>query len=410
MRGPEEFGRGISTAMPRARGWRQGRAPKLSSRSCPRLPHPTQRRRRCRHRQVSNSVPNRRRPRLPAHFGAKCWKKAQRAASRGNRRRKRSTTRAINSGRVGLHAQWDRKSSEPEVRLQLEDGERKTLWALEGVSSIQIDFQTDAPATTFRSLGDDPRLTAIVIDRRRVEAAAWGLGLLVGLVGVGLTFQSARRKAAFVITVLLAATLPLLVTTAFDEVALVFDYVFFAGCWLIVWYLAAAIAVVVIGWARRLWHSIVSPAPISHAAALLLAGISLLVGANTASAQTPPWIVEDTTPVAVPADAIIVPYDPERPIGEHSGHKLLVPYARYVELWNAAHPDKKIDAAAPPVPYGIAGVSYEATLKSGDYLSVTGKLEIDVYDDKPIAVPLPLAGGVLVERDGRWRAGEAAAR
>ena len=49
-----------------------------------------------------------------------------------------------------------------------------------------------------------------VIDQRRLDAAAWGLALLVLLVGVGLTRRPARGKATYVIVVLLASTVPLL--------------------------------------------------------------------------------------------------------------------------------------------------------------------------------------------------------
>jgi len=305
----------------------------------------------------------------------------------------RARTEGDQAGREAALGQLARRAGD-EIQLRREEGEKKSLWALEGVSSIQIDFQADAPATTFRSLGEDPRLAAVVIDQRRIDAAGWGLSLLVGLVGVGLTFSSTRRKAAYVVVVLLAAMLPLLVTTAFDEVAQVFDYVFFAGCWLIAWYLAAALALAVFGWARRLFTSLYSPAPLPQVA-VLLAGFALMLGTNVANAQLPPWMIEDTTPVAVPADAIVVPYDPERPIAAAPGEKLLVPYAKYIELWNQAHPDKKIETTAPPVQFAIAGAAYEASLAAGDYLAVVGKLEIDVYSDKPIAVPLALAGGVI---------------
>ena len=100
-------------------------------------------------------------------------------------------------------------------------------------------------------------------------------------------------------------------------------------------------------------------------------------------------------PVAIPADAIIVPYDPEKAGERAAAEKILVPYAKYVELWNQAHPDKRIDATAPPVGYAIAGTTYEAMLASGDFLSLTGHMAIDVYSDKPVAVPLQLTGGVL---------------
>jgi hypothetical protein len=288
-------------------------------------------------------------------------------------------------------------------------------WALEGVSSLRIDIQADsAPATTFVSLGEQPRLEASVIDRRRLDAAACGLASLVLLVGAGLTFRPARQKAAYVIVVLLASTVPLLLTTAFDEVGQVFDYVFYAGCLLIPYYLLAALTIRIFGWARSKVPADCCPAtPAVQQIVAILALVSVLGLGSSAAAQEPadklpesvritnlkdilPLLEGEQAPVAVPADAVIVPYDPEKPLSEVAGQKLLVPYAKYVELWNLAHPDKKLEAATPPpAQYAIAGTAYEATLASGDFLALVGKLEIDVFTDKPIAVPLALAGGVL---------------
>ena len=49
----------------------------------------------------------------------------------------------------------------------------------------------------------------------------------------------------------------------------------------------------------------------------------------------------------MPEDAIILPYDPDSKAGIKDADKLLVPYDKYVELWNRAHPDKKIGDEGP---------------------------------------------------------------
>ncbi|HZN36503.1 MAG TPA: hypothetical protein VFB80_21890, partial [Pirellulaceae bacterium] len=265
----------------------------------------------------------------------------------------------------------------------------KEFWALEGVGSLWINIEANEPATTFRSLGEQPQLEAVVTDQRRLTAAAWGLALLVLLVGVGLTQRQARTKVSYVIFVLLSATVPLLLTEVFDEVALVFDYVFYAGCALVPYYLAAAVALA----AYRHVKSRVPYCcpPVTQIVALLIAA-GLALAAVPASAQT---AAEDMTPVAVPADAIIVPYDTDKAREVDPKQKLLVPYAKYVELWNLAHPDKKIEIAPPPVGFAIAGSAYEATLGTGDFLALVGRLQIDVFSDKPVSVPLHLGGGVL---------------
>jgi hypothetical protein len=284
---------------------------------------------------------------------------------------------------------------------------------LAGVSSLRIDMQggTGGQAVSFVSLGGEPLLKAAVIDDRRVHAAAWGLALLVGLVGVGLTLHSARNQAVYVITVLLAASVPLLLTEAFHEVAQVFDYVFYAGCLLAVYFPLAALVIRASRWVKaKLPAAAEEVVPsATPTVAIMLVALNLAFSANTANAQDTsglrivnlkdiiPLIEEGPGPVTVPPDAVVVPYDPEKPEERGAGQKLLVPYDKYVELFNQANPDKKIVTQSLPAEYALAGASYEATLAATDSLVIRGSIEIDVFSDKPVAVPLHLAGGVLVK-------------
>src|SRR5262249_34750438 len=156
-----------------------------------------------------------------------------------------------------------------------------------------------------------------------------GLAGLVFLVGLGLTFQPASKQAAYVIVVLLAATVPLLLTALLDEAALAFDFVFFAGCALAVYYPLAALVLAI---ARRIKArlSAMSCQPAISAVASLLLVAAFAVLPSFAAAQLPP-VPEDLTPVAVPVDAIIVPYDPEKLLDRGATEKILVPYPKYVE-------------------------------------------------------------------------------
>ena len=105
----------------------------------------------------------------------------------------------------------------------------------------------------------------------------------------------------------------------------------------------------------------------------------------------------------MPEDAIILPYDPDWRNGIKDADRVLVPYDRYVELWNAVHPDKKIETKAPPAPFALAGRRTRRCLDGEEYLLVTGQLEIDMYSDGFVAIPLGLGGGVLAqaELDGK---------
>ncbi|MCU0878555.1 MAG: hypothetical protein MUF06_12280 [Pirellulaceae bacterium] len=296
-------------------------------------------------------------------------------------------------------------------------GRSSTIAALTGVSSLRIDIQGDssAGAITFTSLGSDPQLEAAVIDGRRVAAAAWGLALLVLLVGVGLTFQSAGRQACYVIAVLLAGSVPVLVTDRLAEVTQVFDYCFYAGCFLAVYFPLAALTIGTWKWLRtRVLARCCRIDPAIERVGAVLLAVVLLGSDSPLSAQEPtaelpasvrilnwrellPLVEAEAAPVAVPPDAVIVPFDPDKPVRDPAREKLLLPYAKYVELWNRAHPDQKLAAAPPPADYAWAGATYEATLAAADVLVVRGTLEIDLFTDKPVAVPMHLAGGVLVK-------------
>ncbi|MEX2025973.1 MAG: hypothetical protein WEH44_01710, partial [Pirellulaceae bacterium] len=221
-------------------------------------------------------------------------------------------------------------------------------WAEQGLASLVIDFQIDryAPQLTFRSLGVEPRISAVAVESRRTEAAAWGVGMLVFLIGVGTTRQPARKKCAYIITVMLASTVPLLITRQLDEVGQVFDFLFYAAALLVPYYLLAAIGLSAWNWLTprmvRWFESAPAVGPATTVTGILLA-IALAAASSTAQAQQPVDVknlldllpmLDPGGPVSVPKDAIIIPYDPERPEGLREATKVLVPYDKYVELWN----------------------------------------------------------------------------
>ena len=69
-------------------------------------------------------------------------------------------------------------------------------------------------------------------------------------------------------------------------------------------------------------------------------------------------------------------------------------------------PTRSSTTAPPPVGFAIAGTAYEATLGTRRFPVARRPLEIDVYSDKPVAVPLHLAGGVLERATVDGQAGD----
>ena len=295
---------------------------------------------------------------------------------------------------------------------------------LSGFRSLKIDVDQSGmdqrQLLTFNSLGATPQIGITLARRNRTDSLVWGIALAVFLLGVVLTTRPVRQKVALVLGLGLAsAVLPL----AWDTVSMaqLCNGVFYAASLLVPYYLLAGLVRWIVRWLCGLvgWMA----APAAAAAAVVLALVTLF-SAN-AQAQSQPAEgnnltaerVEYLPPVVVPDDAIIVPYDVKSKTGIKDADHLLVPYDRYVELWNLAHPDKKDlgQAGKPdvrqafqpdhpaPLPYALSGAAYSAVLAGEETLNITGLMQVNVMAEGYVSIPLNLRGGVLAraELDGK---------
>lgn len=279
--------------------------------------------------------------------------------------------------------------------------QRRKAWALEGIRSLQIDIQETGDELVFRSLGVDPRLNLTVVHRQRIESLAWGVAAVLLLIGLVLTGRPARTKVRFLVSTGLATLLlpPLLGMS--DQPASVFDAAFYAVCILAPYYLAVALLKRLACGCCRVAPS--AAAPSTAVMVLLACGLATL--ADSASAQTPPPAVDASAlldllqpapPIKLPQDAVIIPYALDQgQSGVQGANRVLVPYAKYVELWNRAFPDERIQAEPPVAAYSLAGAAYRATLSEGDDLLLVGHLDLDVFVEGAVQIPLKLQGGVL---------------
>jgi hypothetical protein len=274
-----------------------------------------------------------------------------------------------------------------------QSSEKKPL-SLAGSRSLQIDtqqgWQAHGQSVRFVSLGDEPQLSIRLVEQSRVDTASWAAALAVLLAGLILTPCRTRVKARYVILAVLAATI---VPLPLESIVLI--QIGNAAC-------AAALALVpyylLVGLVRMIIAKATEAPAMPKAAAtgallvLLAAGIARAEPRDDLSGRLL-QIFEPPKPVAVPDDVILVPYEPWS--GTASADKLMVSYAKYVELWNRAYPDKKIVTAKRPADFALAGASYRATLASGEHLTLSGQVEIEVYAERFAAVPLGLEGAVL---------------
>lgn len=283
-----------------------------------------------------------------------------------------------------------------------------SYWALQGLRSLKIDFQTEGDEVTFRSLGAAPQLGVRLIDRRRTNKLAWAASLSIALYGLLLLPRPAASKTRFVVACLLVATVFPLATGWGDELGYTFEAVGYTALVLIPLYIAAALAATLFRAVakplRRLAVWLSASRAVSTAVGLTLACAASVQPAFAQSAPGPldseAWkqfgiqIVPPVRPILVPADAIVVPYDPDDPQGVAKAERLLIPYPRYVALLKRAEQGEP-EPPAPPASFATGGAELAATLADVDALEIEGRLWIDVYGKNAVAVALPFSGGVL---------------
>jgi hypothetical protein len=277
-------------------------------------------------------------------------------------------------------------------------------WALEGIRSLKIDLQRAGEEIDFQSLGVQPRLAVTIANGRRVDLVAWAVALAVLAFGVLLTCRSTRTKTKYVLAVAALALAVPLVTGLLHELGDTFDFAFYAACLLVPYYLVAGLIRWLSGCCCRGNACTTGQGAVG---CLLVASALLSMAAVTdAWAQPPKPPAFDPTgliellappkPIELPGDAVIIPYDASEGLeGVKNAEKVLVPYEKYVELWNRAFPDRKIEVKPPVAAYSLAGAAYQATLSGDEQLLLTGHVDIDVYSEKPVQIPLRLEGGVL---------------
>ncbi len=298
----------------------------------------------------------------------------------------------------------------PEGKASVANSSKR--WALEGLRSLAINLadQTAGEHFALTSLGVDPRATVTITHQSRLNWLAIALGAMVFVCGA--LIKSRRRLAGFMFAVVLIACLAPPLTGWEQELAPLSTGLLAAVIALVTWSLLCGLRASL---AERLvvrTQTQVKTHGISTVIALLLCiGFSERTHAQApdpAAGKIPGEIV--TSPeqladllnalgksgkVTLPGDAVVIPFDPSQSSDAMRSEKLLLPYATYVELWNRAHPDKKITSAKLPASFAWSDATYSAILDAGESLQMTGTLTLEQYSDQEIAIPMNLAGCVL---------------
>lgn len=276
---------------------------------------------------------------------------------------------------------------EKNVRLEGRKG-----FLLTGVRALPIDLQETGEAVRFTNLGGDAQLDLIVVDRSRLSGLSSAIAWLVALYGLYLLRFETRRRLRYVAAVGVLTTLVPLVS-GWLELAVLLNRAFYAACGLLVVY-------GIVGVVKAL-HSCVCCVLKSRATAATTLGLLLLtilsLSGSTTTAQEPNnnEPLQAKVPLHVPDNATIWLYEHSTGLKTPPAKQVLVPYDRYQQLWAQAYPE----LAAPkklPARFALIEARYRATLGDEATLSIDGELELQVFDDEPLDVPLAITGGVIM--------------
>jgi len=278
------------------------------------------------------------------------------------------------------------------------DGKEVNTWALSGLGSLNIELTETGNSIEFYNLGDQPTLTATVINQYRLNWIAIALALLIAAFGVLLTNRQFKSKVFFVALVLLVACLVPFAGTSVSAFRTIIDLAILSGTFVTIYFVVAAIV-------KSMGRSV---SLVAARAPFFLLLITTWIGFGVqVHAQE---IVKDvdqlrnliteikTKPkVELPKDAIIIPFDADDPKGRENADRLLLPYQHYLNLINQANSGAKSASANAPVDFVISSAEYNLELTLDEDILIQGKLVIDLLTDDPVIVPLPLLGGALAD-------------
>ncbi len=281
---------------------------------------------------------------------------------------------------------------------------KANLWALSGLRSLNIQLTDAGNAIEFYNLGEQPVLTATVVNKTRLNWIAIALAILIAALGVLLTGGKLKSKVLFLVVVLSIACLLPLVGVWFDTFGIIVDLVILAVVFVACYFVVAGL----IKLFGRSFTLVAKRIPLY----LLLIALSFPLSfafsfANQAGAQE---VVNDATElkrliaelqsdpeVKLPNDAVIIPFDADDPRGPEKADRLLLPYRHYLNLMNRAESPTQSESNDAPVDFVLSSADYALRLTLDDDLLIHGTLVIELMTDDPVAVALPLTGGALAD-------------
>ncbi|MCK4291736.1 MAG: hypothetical protein KAY65_00960 [Planctomycetes bacterium] len=300
-----------------------------------------------------------------------------------------------------------RRSAKREVAKPPVLGDLGVRLVARGRFTLPVDLVPTAGAgrrAMFAGLGTG-ELT-IGLTRTAWMSSCWAVGLvLIAAIGIALVRQPGKTKAILIIAVLAVASLLALWR---PEMTYFANGAFTAGVCLIPLYVLVAL----IRWLCSRLHPAGTVSPVSAVVAVLL--VSILCFGCSAQAAEPAQLARTETapaknqqPVAQPqakpmaqladsaSEPLIIPYDGD-PTAAEDSNKVLIPYTRFVKLWNQAHPEDTIDGPRPGTDVSLAAVQYSVTVEA-ERLNVVLTADIKTYGRDWVVLPMPISGLAVTE-------------
>ncbi|HUT30558.1 MAG TPA: hypothetical protein VMX13_12260 [Sedimentisphaerales bacterium] len=261
------------------------------------------------------------------------------------------------------------------------------------------------PAARFSGLGAARLVVGLTRQYRR--SSSWLLGLLlIVMVGVATASKGARDKVKLLVLILLAASLWAIWRPAGADFA---NGAFTGGLLLVPLYLSIAL----MRWLLprcRLGAAVGGTAAKAVGIVVLILVFGFMTqAAQAAKAEQSAESVSRKGPpeddrIALPP--MIIPYDGDPTTAEKSD-KVLIPYSRYIKLWNQAHPEDPIDGLKPGADISLAGVRYKGTVDNKQ-LKLVLTAQVRTYGKEWVVLALPAKGLAVTEvtfdgRPAQWQ-------
>ena len=287
--------------------------------------------------------------------------------------------------------------------------------AQEGRFTLPVDLvpTPGAGLARFTGLGTAKLIVGLTSQSRQM--GWWAMGfVLITVIGVALAWQRVRVKAILFVVVVSFASLMAIWwpnTTHFANGG------FVAAFYLVPFYLLICLIRLLVRKMCPDWGAIglVPQQQRSATKWLFGAGIMLLIlslsvclgcsaqtayaaqggPGNPGSVRTSASSVEPQRDDKAVLPPVIIPYEGD-PTSAEKSEKILIPYARFVRLWNQAHPDDPIDRPRPGTDVSLASVRYRVAVEK-ERLNLLLTAEIRTYGKDWVVLAMPIEGLAVTE-------------